>query len=424
MPWNEPGKNGDNNNKPQDPWGGNRNNQSPPDLDKILANFIKKIQQLFKFGKPGGGSSWQPATNKDYGYIASVVALILVVLWFVSGLFIVNPAEQAVVLRFGKFSDVMQPGLHWMARFIDTKYLVDVQKIYSFSIEGDFLTKSSEQGDLPNQYVQLDANKKSPDSTDQSKNLVNVELNVQYKIADPRAYLFGMVDPDETMQQVASGALSDVVGQMKLDDVLTTGREMLSSNVSTRCKQILMNYNSGLEVVAVTLRKVQAPDQVRAAFNDVNRADQDRATTIQQAQAYASKVVPLAQGVAARIMADANGYRQQVVLIAKGDVTRYQAMLTAYQNSPDVTRERMYLDAVQRILTNSSKVLVDVNAGNNLLYLPLDKLMQTRAKPETDVASLNTPTVTQPAPTAIVHDDSSAAHGNQTASGEIKNDTN
>lgn len=373
MPWNEPGGNGNNKNN-QDPWG-NKNN--PPDLDKLFADFIKKIRGLLHLKSDGGKgfSKWKTTSSpKDHHYGFGVTLAVLFLIWALSGLFIVNPAEQSVILRFGKYSDVLEPGLHWMARFIDSKYTVDVQKIYSFSLSGDFLTKSSEQGDLPNQYIQVTP--KKDNAIDQSKNLVNVELNVQYRIRDPRAYLFNIVNPDQTVQEVAAGALSDVIGQMKLDDVLTTGRELLSSGVLDRTRKVLLSYNAGVDVVAVTLRKVQAPDQVQSAFNDVNRADQDRSTTIQQAQAYASKVVPIAQGAAARTLADANGYQQQVVLTAQADVSRYQALLKVYLTSPDITRERMYLETMQTILNNSTKVLVDFNTSNNMLYLPLDKLLK------------------------------------------------
>lgn len=388
MPWNEPGNNG---NKPQDPWGGKRN-QSPPDLDKIIGDIIKKIRGFFKHGLKDKPPEWPPqATSgssshngKEIGAIIGSLLGLILIAWFLSGFFIVNPAEQAVVLRLGKYDDTLQPGLHWYARFIDSKYSIDVQKIYSFSLEGDFLTKSAEQGDLPVPVAAAGVANAGV-SVDQSKNLVNVELNVQYRISDPRAYLFSTVNPDDTIQQVATGALSDVIGQMKLDDVLTTGREMVSRGVLDRTKLVLEGYNAGLEVVAVTLKRVQAPDEVRAAFSDVNRADQDRATTIQQAQAYASKVVPIANGDAARILADANAYQQQVVLDAEANVAHYSVMLKAFQNSPEVTRERLYLDMMQTLLKNTNKVLVDGNSNNNLVYLPLDKLMSGRmaSLPET-----------------------------------------
>ncbi len=364
MPWNEPGKNG--------------NNQNPPDLDKLLSDFLHKVRGLLLAKKETVGR-WEPVPKRGLGIGLGIVAFLLVIIWFISGIFIVNPAEEAVVLRFGQFASVEQSGLHWIARFIDSKYLVDVQKIYSFSLQGDYLTKSSEQGDLPAQYVQVDTSSKITGAPDQSKNLVNVELNVQYRVSDPRAYLFSNVNPDDTIQQVAAGALSDMVGTMKLDEVLTTGREILSSGVLSRTKQMLANYNTGLEVMAITLRKAQAPDQVRAAFNDVNRADQDKSTYIQQAQAYASKVVPLAQGDAARTLADAVGYQQQVVLTAQAQVARFQALSKAYTASPDLTRNRLYFDAMQRIFQNTTKILVSTNGNNNLVYLPLDKIMNENA---------------------------------------------
>jgi membrane protease subunit HflK len=389
MVWNKPG--GDDNDR--DPWGGGRQNQGPPDLDKYLSQLFNKLKSQFHF-KPKMPGDWQP-TSKEYGFGAGIVAAGIFLLWLVSGLFIVNPAEQAVILRFGQYSDTMGPGLHWLARFIDTKYLVDVQKINSFALAGDFLTKSSEQGDLPNQYVSVELKNQGSAAPDKSKNLVAVEMTVQYRVDDPRTYLFNVVNPDATIQAVAIGALSDVVGKMKLDDVLTTGREMLSSSVLERTKKVLLSYNAGLQVTAVTLRKVQAPDQVQAAFNDVNRADQDKATYIQQAQTYASKVVPLAQGNAARILANATGYQQQTILYAQAQIAKYQALLSVYKTSPAITRERMYLETMQTVLQHTSKVLVDANTGNNILYLPLDKIIRSKQLPPADnssqqVASLET----------------------------------
>lgn len=377
MPWNEPGGNGKNN----DPWGSNKNNPSPPDLDKILSDFLKKVRQFTSFFNKGNGGprpSSSGTSNHRYGITAAF--LVFFGIWIVSGFYIINPAEQAVILRFGKFADVEQPGLHWMARFIDTKYVIDVQKVYSFSLQGDFITKSSDQGDLA-QYVAVPGQTGQGNISDLSKNLVNVELTVQYRVSDPTAYLFNVVNPDETVRQVATGALSDIIGKMKLDDVLTTGRELLSSSVLDSARAVLQRYNAGVEVSAVTLRRIQAPDQVRAAFNDVNRADQDKATYIQQAQAYASKVVPIAQGNASRIIADANGYQQQIVLNAQASVARYQAMLHAYISAPEVTRQRMYLETMQGVFDRTTKILVDVNASNNMMYLPLEKLLQQNKTP-------------------------------------------
>jgi membrane protease subunit HflK len=249
---------------------------------------------------------------------------------------------------------------------------------------------------------------------------------VQYRISDPRAFLFNVVDPDSTIQEVAAGALSDVVGKMKLDDVLTTGREMLSSGVLERTKQVLASYNAGLEVTAVTLRKVQAPDQVQVAFNDVNRADQDKATYVQQAQAYASKVVPLAQGVAARILADATAYQQQSILGAQAQVAKYEALLSAYKTAPDLMRERMYLETMQTVFQNTSKILVDANTGNNILYLPIDKVMQAAREEEASADNTNaanqsaTSLATAQAQVSDAASTQSSTNSDQSAGTEVK----
>lgn len=417
MPWNEPGGN----NKQNDPWGGKKE-QGPPDLDKLLGDLLKRFRSFFSKGSQNSRTPWNsPPTNIKTKYVVAAVLSAILLVWFVSGFFIVNPAEETVVLRLGRYSDVLQPGLHWVARFIDRTYTVDVQKIYSFALQGDFLTKSSDQGDLPNTLQEVTGTK-AADISDQSKNLVNVELTVQYRINDPRAYLFGVVDPDETIKEVASGALSDVVGQMKLDEVLTTGREMLSSGVMDRIKHVLVPYNAGILVMKVTLRKVQAPDQVRAAFNDVNRADQDKATSIQQALAYASKVVPLAEGVAARTLADANGYQKQVVLLAQANVAKYQALLKAYSAAPQITRERMYLETMQTIFQNTSKILVDVNSGSNLIYLPLDKLMKQDLPPKIDTETKTD--YQQSLPLLSLNNNSLLNNVGQSTAQEEKNDAN
>lgn len=380
MPWNKPG---DEPKTPPNAWGG-KPEKMPPNLDKILVDGLKKCFSWLKHSKPPSTSHFKnnnpkmsdSSSSHDIAWFFGISLLVILVLWFFSGFYIVNPAEEAVILRLGKFYDIVSPGLHWFPRAIDTKIIVDVQKIYAFSLQGDFLTKSSEKSDLPVSVAALEDNPKSPYIADQSKNLVNVELNVQYRIQKPDAYLFQLVNPDDTIQSVAGSALSDVIGQMKLDEVLTTGREALSSGVLDRMKEILASYQAGIEVVAITLRKVQAPDQVRGAFNDVNRADQDKATTIQQAEAYASQLLPLAKGEAARTLADATAYQQKVILTAQADVARYQAFLTAYHNAPDVTRERMYLETMQSLLQHTTKVLTDGHHTQPLFYLPLDSFMR------------------------------------------------
>ena len=370
MPFNESDNQGQNN----DPW--NKRGKDNNDLDAVVANIARKLAQQLGLNGGSDASGGLPP-HRHYGFL--FIPLVLFVIWVLFGFYIVNPAENAVVLRLGKYSDTTTPGLHWLMPLIDEKRLVNIQVIHAFSLDGDFLTKSSDQNDLPDAAITLAPAEKNADLNDQSKNLVNVELNVQYRISDPRAFLFNVVDPNQTIQQVAAGSLSSIIGQMKLDDVLTTGREFLSSKVFEATRSVLATYNTGIEVVAVTLKKAQAPDQVKAAFNDVNRADQDQATYIQQAQAYASKIIPLAEGMAARTIADATGYQQKIVLHAQANIAKFEALSRVYATSPEITRERMYIETIQHILTHSTKVLVDLNAGNQLIYLPLDKLMSRKA---------------------------------------------
>lgn len=368
MSWNDsdPGR--------PDPWK-NKNNASPPDLDKLIANFINKIFKSLRVSTPG--SAGGVTGSGVWGFLAMVVLIVLLAIWALAGLFIVNPAEEAVVLRFGRYVETVSPGLHWIPRLVDTKRTVDIQKIYSFPLQGDFLTKSPDMNE-DGQVCMPTASPHGDGCSDQSKNLVDVELNVMYRISNPRQNLYGIVGPDETIKQFAESALSEVTGAMQLDEVLTTGRETLASGVLTRLQSALKNYQSGLDVVAVTLRKVQAPDQVRAAFNDVNRAVQDKKTAINQAEAYASKVIPEAKGAAARTLADAGAYEKRILLMAEANIARYKALLQVYQETPEVTRSRLYFDAFEQVLQKTPKILVDSDRSgghSNVFYLPLDRLM-------------------------------------------------
>lgn len=373
MPWNEP----------------SRSPGGPPDLDKLLRQLFHRLKGR-RTPASAGVSADPPSRGWIWALIPALLAL-FVVLWFLSGFFIVNPAEQGVVLRFGQFDRTVPPGLHWIPRFIESGRTIDIQKIYSFPLEGNFLTKSSSQDDAQggNKKDVLCTGSSAAASgacADQSKNLVDVELNVMYRISNPRQYLYGTVNPDDTMQQLAASALSEVTGAMQLDEVLTTGRESLASGVFDRLKAALARYPAGLAVVAVNLRKVQAPDQVREAFNDVNRAMQDRKTAINQAETYASRVIPQANGVAARILAAAQGYQQRIVLIAKGDIARYQSLLPVYLASPEVTRTRLYFDTLQTVFAKSTKVLVDIDRNASMIYLPIDRLVaaQRQSAPPTE----------------------------------------
>jgi membrane protease subunit HflK len=372
MNWNS---SGDNDNK--DPWGNSSKQQGPPDLDKVIKTLITKIKLALGFKKKpfivgGSGSS----SGGSAVFAIGLLLVILFVIWLIAGFFIVAPAEQAVVLRFGKYSTTLDSGPHWVPRLVDSYYKVNVQRVSSFDIEEDLLTKSSGEFEKPKQVIKVDdvsANVTQDDDTD--KNVVYVEMSVQYRIADPHLFLFNVVDGVTTLKQVAQSALTEVVGTMQLNDVLTRGRDQLGSAVSMRTSELMKQYKTGVELVVVNIRKAQAPEEVADAFLDVVQAGQDEQRYIQQAQAYASKVVPIAEGVRNRILADAGAYREKVVLTSEANVASYNAILGVYKMSPVVTKERMYIDTMQSVLTRSTKMLIDTPDSQSLMYLPLDKLL-------------------------------------------------
>jgi modulator of FtsH protease HflK len=365
----------------QNPW--NDKNESPPELDKLIANFVAKLKAAFSGKKSGEQGGESAPGSKLFIWLALAV---LVIIWIAAGFFIVKPAEEAVVLRFGKYQETKGPGPHWVPRLIYSYEKVNVQQVNSFSFDADYLTKSSGDSDKPPQVVDVEGANGAPgDDTD--KNVVYVELSVQYRITDPQLYLFNIVDPTQTLQQAAHSALSQVIGTMTLNGVLTVGRDQLADEVRKRLEGLMKQYQTGITVVVANVRKAQAPEEVADAFLDVVQAGQDEQRYIQQAQAYASKVVPIANGVKSRILATAQGYQQQVVLDAQAQVAGYLAQLSVYKKAPAVTQERLYLDVLENVLANTNKVLVDVDSANNLLYLPLDQLKQAVNKSTASNAS-------------------------------------
>ena len=356
----------------RDPWG-NESNQ-PPDLDKILSNFFRKLQAIFgsnRSGGDGGGSNVKTST------VVAAIAVLFFILWISFGIFIVSPAEEAVVLRFGKYQATLGPGPHWVPRIIESYQKVNVQQVNSFSFDIDLLTRSTGEADKPPAMVTV--KKPSGDKDDDTdKNVVRVELSVQYRIVDPKLYLYSIAQGEKTLEEVTQSQLSGVIGGMGLDDVLTKGRGQVAIDVSTKVQKLMEQYQTGVSIVAVNVKKAQAPEEVADAFLDVVQAGQDEQRYIQQAQAYASRVVPIAEGASSRILADAQAYQEKVVLGAEADVASYLAMLNVYEVAPGVTKERLYLEAMQNVLSASNKVFVDTKNNHNLMYLPLDQL---RKKP-------------------------------------------
>lgn len=375
MAWNEPGSGDGDKKEDKDPWTGKPKSSAPPDLEAALRKLRQQFLQILKNkGQPSnnpqqnGGGNDDDGSSLKFGRTGIIsVAVVIVVLWFLWGIFIVGPAEQAVVLRLGKYTETVGPGPHWLPQLIDTAYVVNEQKISTYSYDSEMLTKD--------------------------ENIVSVAVAVQYRIADARQYLFNVVNPDESLRQATASALRQVIGHTTLTDVITSGRERVRQEVQDQVTKILARYNTGLLVTDVAMQPAKAPDEVKEAFDDAIKAQEDEQRYENQAQAYAMQVEPIAKGQVQRLLADAHAYQQQVVLRAKAEVAPFLAVLPLYQKAPAVTRERLYLETIESVLTDSSKVLVDTPGGNNMFYLPLDKLI-----PITSPSKESSPVVATSAP--------------------------
>ena len=383
---------------PNDPQWGRKNNEGPPDLDEILRKLRQKIAGLLGLRSrgeapppPSGGGSGGGGTHFGVamGGGAAFVLLLLVAIWLASGFYIVDEGRRGVVLRLGKYLETTMPGPRWHVPYpFESVMVVDVARVRTIDIgfRGDPKNKQ------PQEALML---------TD-DENIVDVQFAIQYTLKSPEDYLFNNKDPDANVRQAAESSIREVVGKSKMDFVLNQGRSEVAARVKTLMQEILDRYQTGINVTTVNLLAVQAPEQVQAAFEDVVRAGQDRERFKNEGQSYANDVVPKARGLAARLTEEANGYRQSVIATAQGDAARFRQVLTEYQKAPGVTRERMYLDAMQQVLSNTSKVIVDQKGGQNLLYLPLDKLMQL-SSPSAGVLSGDSinRSVGQPAPDTV-----------------------
>jgi membrane protease subunit HflK len=344
MSWNEPGGG---NNKPKDPWGGGGGgNEGPPDLDEALKKLQAKLGGLF--GGGGGSSSGGSAMPGFSGAALGVLALVAVLVWALMGIYQVDQQERGVILRFGKYSETVQPGLQWNPPLIDDVTLLNITKVRSVSFREIMLT--------------------------QDENIVEVKLSAQYVINDPVKFVLKVRDPERSLQHAAQSALRHVVGGTSMDMVLTEGRAQIAIDVQARLQEYLDLYETGILVSKVTVDESKPPTQVQAAFDDVIKAREDEERLKNEAQAYANGIVPEARGGAQRQIEEASAYKEQVVANADGESERFNRLLTEYRKSPEVTRERLYLDAVQNVYSQTNKVMVDVESGNNMMYLPLDQL--------------------------------------------------
>jgi len=343
MAWNEPGGRG------ESPWGRRPSNQGG--LDGALPGLQRRLESLMRGGSGGGGGG-QGADGSNLQFIAMIV-FALVALWLAAGFFQVDASERAVIQRFGKFVEVRAPGLGWRFPWpIDTVQKVNVSKVNSIDYRSRMLTADV--------------------------NLVELRSAVQYQYSDPVKFLFQVRDPEGTMREVSESAIREVVGQASLDDVLGAQRQLVSGRMRELIQRTLDAYNSGVHVLSVNLTDVQVPEAVLASQRDANKAIEDRDRFSKEAEAYSNDILPKAQGAAQRLIEDAEGYRAQILAQAQGDVARFESVYNAYSQAPEVTRQRLYLEAIEQMMSRSRKVIVDAKSGanGNVLYLPLDRLTE------------------------------------------------
>jgi modulator of FtsH protease HflK len=348
MAWNDP------------QWG--KKNSGPPDLDELWRRFNERLNRLFGGKRPppseGSGSGPSFTFPGGLGLIIGIVAL----LWVASGFYIVDAGERGVVLRFGKYVETTPPGPHWRLPYpIESVEVVNVEQVRTVEVG----------------YRNNVASKVLPESlmlTD-DENIIDIQFAVQYFIKNPEDYLFRNRSPDEAVMQVAESSIRETVGKSKMDFVLYEGREEVAVRAHELMQKILDRYQTGINISNVTMQNAQPPEQVQAAFDDAVKASQDRERLKNEGQAYANDVVPRARGVASRLAQESEGYKQAVIANAEGDASRFTQILSEYVKAPQVTRDRMYLDTMQKVMSSTSKVLVDQKEGGSLLYLPLDKLL-------------------------------------------------
>jgi len=344
----------------QNPWGGNK--QTPPEIEEVIKDFKNKFNARF-----GGGSSGKGGVSKAARGSFKYFIILAVLLWLLSGIYIIDPAERGVVLRFGAFQTSTTQGPHWHIPYpIETVYKVNVERIRAAEIGFRNIQNSSYSGAVSSESLMLT----------KDENMVDVKLAVQYKIANAQAYLFNVFNPELTLSHVVQSVIRQVVGDNSMDHVLTTGREQVAQEVKRHSQNLLNDYGTGLLITAVTMQDAQPPVQVKAAFDDVVKAREDEQRYINEAKAYANDIVPKARGASQRLVAEAEAYKSQIVSKSEGEAFRFNKILTEYLKAPVVTKERLYRETLEEVLSSTSKVIVDSNS-NTLMYLPIDQLINS-----------------------------------------------
>ncbi|MCS5936541.1 FtsH protease activity modulator HflK [Klebsiella variicola subsp. variicola] len=365
MAWNQPGNNG----QDRDPWGaanlaatlrGNGNKggreQGPPDLDDIFRKLSKKLGGLGGGkGGLGGGNNAQTPRGPMGGRIVGIVAAAAVIIWAASGFYTIKEAERGVVTRFGKFSHLVEPGLNWKPTFIDNVQAVNVESVRELAASGVMLTSD--------------------------ENVVRVEMNVQYRVTDPERYLFSVTSADDSLRQATDSALRGVIGKYTMDRILTEGRTVIRSDTQRELEETIRPYNMGITLLDVNFQTARPPEEVKAAFDDAIAARENEQQYIREAEAYTNEVQPRANGQAQRILEEARAYKTQTVLEAQGEVARFAKLLPEYKAAPEITRERLYIETMEKVLSHTRKVLVNDSKNGNLMVLPLDQMLKGAAAP-------------------------------------------
>lgn len=365
MAWNEPG-NG--NSGDRDPWG-NRNNQGPPDLDEAFKKLQANLSKMF--GGGSGSSGGSTSSGKGMGSsLLITAAFVLLIVYFLLGVYTVDEQERGVVLRFGKVQEaVIQPGIHWNPRLIDDVLIYNVTQVRSHAHDSEMLTED--------------------------ENIVKVKLTVQYVINNVMHYALQVREPEKSLYQATESAVRHVVGSTEMDEVLTEGRAILGDQIKVRIQDYMNAYQTGISLTQVNVDETAPPDAVREAFDEVIRAREDEVRVRNEADAYANQVIPEARGEAQRYIEEAEGYQQRVVAQARGEAERFRMLYVQYKLAPEVTRERMYIDTMESVMTNSSKVMIDVKGGNNMMYIPLDRIMQQATPGLTERATAGSNSISQ-----------------------------
>ncbi|CUX97386.1 FtsH protease activity modulator HflK [Candidatus Hoaglandella endobia] len=351
MAWNKPGNNGHD----RDPWGSTNNSgnssenkksghdQGPPDLDDIFRQLSHKLSWLSRKGNNVG----KPGKSSRYIFLAVVVVILI---WAGSGLYTIKEAERGVVLRFGKFHHLVQPGLNWKPTFIDTVTVVNVESVRELAASGVMLTSD--------------------------ENVVRVEMNVQYRVTDPERYLFSVTNADDSLRQATDSALRGVIGKYTMDRILTEGRTVVRSNTQRVLEETMQPYNMGITLLDVNLQAARPPEEVKAAFDDAIAARENEQQYIREAEAYANEVQPRANGQAQRVLEEGRAYKARTILKAQGEVQCFVKVLPEYKAAPEITRKRLYIDAMERLLSNTSKILINDKISKNLMVLPLEQILR------------------------------------------------